>query len=182
MSFVSWILGGFAAFLAIPSTVLFLEVIAATFLPNREIKFVEPSRRKRIAVLVPAHNESSGLQPTLADLKSQLRQGDRLVVVADNCTDDTAAIAKQMGAEVTVRNDTTKIGKGYALDWGVRFLSDQPPEIVMIVDADCRVSPTTVDRLAFVCSTKKRPVQALYLMTAAADRPSITRLPNSPGA
>ena len=141
MSFVSWILGGFAAFLAIPSTVLFLEVIAATFLPNREIKFVEPSRRKRIAVLVPAHNESIGLQPTLADLKSQLRQGDRLVVIADNCTDDTAAIAKQMGAEVTVRNDTTKIGKGYALDWGVRFLSDQPPEIVIIVDADCRVSP-----------------------------------------
>jgi cellulose synthase/poly-beta-1,6-N-acetylglucosamine synthase-like glycosyltransferase len=167
MIFLSCLLGGFIALLAIPSAGLLLEVIAASFLPHREINFVEHRRRDRIAVIVPAHDESSGIQPTLEDIKSQLRQGDRLVVVADNCTDDTAAVAKQMGAEVTVRTDTTQIGKGYALDWGLRFVSDHPPEIVIIVDADCRVSAAAIDRLAFLCSETRRPVQALYLMGAA---------------
>ena len=56
-------------------------------------------------VVVPAHNESLGLVPTLQDIKAQLGAGDRLIVVADNCTDDTAEVAVASGAEVIVRND-----------------------------------------------------------------------------
>jgi cellulose synthase/poly-beta-1,6-N-acetylglucosamine synthase-like glycosyltransferase len=161
----SFLLSGFAALLAVPTATFFLEIVAATFLPRRKLVAGEP-RSRRIAVLIPAHNESAGLQPTLEDVKSQICESDRLIVVADNCTDDTADVAARLGAEVTVRHDLTKIGKGYALDWGLSFLTDTPPYIVIIIDADCRLQAGTIDRLAEVCANTQQPVQSLYLMTA----------------
>jgi glycosyltransferase involved in cell wall biosynthesis len=56
-------------------------------------------------VIVPAHNESAGILPTIEDIKRQLSPGDRLLVVADNCSDDTAAVAAAAGAEVIARDD-----------------------------------------------------------------------------
>src|ERR1035437_9973859 len=169
MTFGSYLLTGFAALLAVPTAVFLFEVLAASFLPKRERIFdAEPDPRGRVAVLIPAHNESVGLQPTLADVKSQLRAGDRLLVVADNCTDETATVAASSGVEVTVRNDPTKIGKGYALDWGLNYLAADAPEIVIIIDADCRVESGAIDRLATVCAKMQRPVQSLYIMTARA--------------
>ena len=108
--------------------------------PEPDLIQDEPHPRGRLAVLVPAHNELVGLRPTLADLKRQLRSDDRLLVVADNCDDDTATVATSLGAEVTVRTDPTKIGKGYALDWGLNHLAKDAPDLVIIVDADCRVT------------------------------------------
>jgi cellulose synthase/poly-beta-1,6-N-acetylglucosamine synthase-like glycosyltransferase len=89
-----------------------------------------------------------------------------LLVVADNCVDDTAAIAVSAGAEVLERQDPTRRGKGYALDYGLRHLASAPPEIVIVVDADCRLAMGAIDRLATTCATSRRPAQALYLMIA----------------
>jgi cellulose synthase/poly-beta-1,6-N-acetylglucosamine synthase-like glycosyltransferase len=55
------------------------------------------------AVLIPAHNEGAGMLPTIRDIQAQLEPNDRILVVADNCTDDTAAIAQAAGVDVTVR-------------------------------------------------------------------------------
>jgi len=118
--------------------------------------------------LIPAHDEAKGILATLNDIKPQLRPTDRLLVVADNCTDDTAAIAASGGAEVTVRSDPLKIGKGYALDWGLTHLASTPPDVVIMIDADCSVTTGTIDRLGSVCEQAQRPVQSLYLMTAPA--------------
>jgi cellulose synthase/poly-beta-1,6-N-acetylglucosamine synthase-like glycosyltransferase len=123
----------------------------------------------RIAVLVPAHNESTGLLPTLEDIKRQLRSGDRLLVVADNCTDDTATVARTAGAEVIERQDPARRGKGYALDFGIQHLSATPPDILIMIDADCRIAPNAIARLTRSCATTHRPVQALYLMAAPAN-------------
>jgi cellulose synthase/poly-beta-1,6-N-acetylglucosamine synthase-like glycosyltransferase len=164
----SLLLAGLAAVFAIPVAIFLTEVVAAFSLARREL-VTRPSqavRETRVAVLVPAHNESVGLLPTLADIKPQLRAGDRLLVVADNCTDDTAEVAASVGAEVLVRNEPEKRGKGYALAYGLTHLSRNPPEIVILVDADCRLAPDTVARLATASATKDRPVQALYLMHA----------------
>jgi len=116
--------------------------------------------------LIPAHDEEKGILATLNDIKPQLRPNDRLLVVADNCTDDTAAIAASGGAEVTVRSDPSKIGKGYALDWGINYLASNPPDIVIMIDADCRAAERVIDSLASVCEQKQRPVQSLYLMAS----------------
>ena len=152
-----------AALFTIPVVVFCIEILAAMILPQQEFLLVE---RRRIAVLVPAHNESTGMLGTLDDIKAQLHSGDRFLVVADNCTDDTAAIAEAAGAEVTERHDATRIGKGYALDWGLQHLSVDSPEIVIVIDADCRLATNALDQLAMACAATGRPTQSLYLMTA----------------
>lgn len=167
MTFASYVLVALACLLAIPVAMFLLEVGAAIALPRRERSVrAAGDVRRRVAVLVPAHNESTGLRPTLDDIKAQLRAGDRLLVVADNCSDDTAAVAAAAGAEVVERHDPVRIGKGYALDWGLRHLAADPPEIVVIVDADCRLAVGTIDRLAMTCAMTRRSVQALDLMVA----------------
>jgi cellulose synthase/poly-beta-1,6-N-acetylglucosamine synthase-like glycosyltransferase len=150
--------------------VFFLEIVAATAL-RRSLRPIWPIRgvRPPVAVLVPAHNESLGLLPTLGNIQSQMLLSDRLLVVADNCSDDTAAVARAGGAEVVERNDPTKLGKGYALDWGVRHLGLNPPQIIIIVDADCRLAKGAIEDLTVACAITGRPVQALYLMTAPID-------------
>ena len=107
---------------------------------------VLPGPRPPLAVLVPAHNESAHLAPTLANLQAQLAPGDRLLVVADNCDDDTAECARRAGAEVVERHDRSRRGKGYALAHGVAHLSRCPPGMVLVVDADCQLSPGALER------------------------------------
>ena len=113
------------ALVAFPVAVLLIEVIVATVSSGRDLAGSDCASDNvwpRMAVLVPAHNESCGLLPTLEDIKPQLRPCDRMLVIADNCTDDTAAVAAACGAEVIERRDAAKRGKGYALDFGLRHL------------------------------------------------------------
>jgi cellulose synthase/poly-beta-1,6-N-acetylglucosamine synthase-like glycosyltransferase len=70
------------------------------------------------------------------------------------------------GAEVTERNEPTKRGKGYALDWGMQQLDSDPRDVVVVVDADCRLENGAIDELVSVCAGTGRPTQALYLMKA----------------
>ena len=154
---------GLAALLFIPALVFFLEVIAS-FLPSP--KHPSGAAPSSIAVIVPAHDESEHIKNTLGDIKAQLRDCDRLIVVADNCTDDTAIVAQSSGAEVIVRNDPDRRGKGYALQFAIDHLRAAPPQCVLFLDADCRIKPGGVFRLSEIAHTKNRPAQALYLMNA----------------
>src|SRR5438270_9989885 len=108
-----------AVVLAIPVAVFFIEVLAALALPQHTVANLRRNNY-RVAVLVPAHNESTGILATLVDIKDQLLPKDRLVVVADNCDDDTATVAAKAGAEVIERYDLIRIGKGFALDFGIQ--------------------------------------------------------------
>jgi cellulose synthase/poly-beta-1,6-N-acetylglucosamine synthase-like glycosyltransferase len=169
---ISSVLVLFAALLAIPVLLFCLEILAALIVPQREFAVADrDAPRRRVAVLVPAHDESTEILDTLGDIKKQLEPGDRLLVVADNCTDDTAAIARAAGTEVTERDDRTRIGKGYALAWGLQHLKADPPGVVIMIDADCRLANDTLKRLATVCAATKRPAQALYLMSEPAGSP-----------
>ena len=167
MIFISFFLTALAILFAIPAVIFFIEIFAAIALPQRDYPVSTSNRsQQRVAVLVPAHDESAGLLPTLSDIKLQIRAGDRLLVVADNCTDDTIAVAAAAGAEVVERNEPERKGKGYALAWGLRHLGVDPPEIVIVIDADCRLAEGMIDRLASACAATHRPVQALDLMIA----------------
>ena len=163
----SYFLTVLACLLAVPVFVFFVEIVASLLLRSPDIAFHSRKElRKSVAILVPAHNESAGIQSTLDNIKPQLLPGDRLLVVADNCTDDTAAVATRAGAEVIIRNDPETLGKGYALDFGIKHLELNPPEIVIFIDADCKAAEGAIDRLAATCAATNRPVQALYLMSA----------------
>jgi len=166
------ILAIMAGLLSVPVAVLLVEVIAALKAPRLQpFEVQDVNIGTRVAVIVPAHNESLGLVPTLQDIKAQLGAGDRLVVVADNCTDDTAAVAGAAGAEVIVRNDPERIGKGFAMGWGITHLRQDPPDFVLFVDADCRLDADLIEGLKRVCQGVGRPVQALFLMRSAENSP-----------
>jgi cellulose synthase/poly-beta-1,6-N-acetylglucosamine synthase-like glycosyltransferase len=123
-------------------------------------------------VLVPAHNEGVGILPTLHDIQAQLGPRDSILVVADNCTDDTAAIAKGAGVEVVVRADPVRRGKGYALEFGVRHLRLDPPDVVVIMDADCRLGENALRCISERAIASGMPVQSLYLMLAPENAPA----------
>ncbi|MBH3426256.1 glycosyltransferase family 2 protein [Pseudomonas alkylphenolica] len=166
ITLLAWLLGAVAVLLLLPVLVLFAQVLLAC-MPARTQPPLHGARG-RVAVLVPAHNEASIISATLASIGVQLHEGDRLLVVADNCSDDTAALAVAAGAEVVVRSNEQQRGKGYALDFGVRHLAAGAPDVVIIIDADCQVGEGAIDHLARRCSQAERPVQALYLMRAPA--------------
>ncbi len=156
------LLSSAALLLIVPVGVLFIEVLFAV--TERKTLSSETGERRRLAIIIPAHNESSIIADALRSIVPQLRELDRILVVADNCVDDTATIAHREGAEVVVRTDSIHRGKGYALDAGVRHLEHDPPDTVIVIDADCQVTQGAIDRLARVCARIGRPTQALYLM------------------
>jgi cellulose synthase/poly-beta-1,6-N-acetylglucosamine synthase-like glycosyltransferase len=173
MLLLQLVIGAAALLLLFPILVLTVEIVAA--LPGGAAAGT-PQRRLRVAVLMPAHDEALTIGETIRALLPQLRDRDRLLVVADNCSDTTASVAAGSGAHVVVRTDPTRRGKGYALDFGMRSLERDPPEVVVIVDADCRVVEGSLDLLARACAASSRPVQACYLMRSPAGAGPLVRI------
>jgi len=147
---------------------------AAALLPARRRRY-DAMRRPRLAILVPAHNEAHVIRQTLDNLRRQILAGDWLVVIADNCTDDTARIARDSGTLVFERHDELHQGKSYALDFGLRSLGSDPPEVLVVVDADCQADSGSIDRMARLASATGAPVQANYLLESP-DEPKLAEL------
>jgi cellulose synthase/poly-beta-1,6-N-acetylglucosamine synthase-like glycosyltransferase len=164
---LEFILLGMAIVLLVPTGLFFVECFTALINP-RSTRRSTPPASPRTAVLVPAHNESTGIEPTLRSVLSQLGPTDRLVVIADNCDDDTAEVARRTGATVIERRDDQRRGKGYALDFGLQFLAADPPDVVAIVDADCIVMERAIERISTLAMERGRPVQCVYLLTPPA--------------
>jgi len=99
----------------------------------------------------------------LQDVKSQVQENDRVIVIADNCVDTTAAVARSHGAEAFERFDENDRGKAYALRFALEKLEADPPEIVIIVDADCRISSDALAHLSSKAARLDRPVQGSYI-------------------
>lgn len=146
--------------LLIPAAVLLVEALAS-LLPEKAPK-PALGPRPRLAVLVPAHDEALMIAGTVRALRDELAPGDRLIVVADNCSDETGDIAASLGAEVIARTDTSRRGKSFALGFGVRHLAADPPDVVIVVDADCKPDAGALETIGRRAFETERPVQALY--------------------
>ncbi len=125
----------------------------------------------KFLVVVPAHNESSGLTATIASVLAQEypKHHVRCVVVADNCTDDTAEIAAAAGAQVVIRTDTARQGKGHALGWTFALLQELAWDAVCIIDADSVVEPGFLQALDASLKQGNHVVQARYDFLPARD-------------
>lgn len=120
----------------------------------------------RFLILIPAHNEER-LLPGLLQSLDRLDYPESLYsvhVVADNCTDQTAAVAEQAGAEVYIRQDKSLRGKGYALQWLLERLwaAGELHDAVVILDADSIVSPNFLRVMATRLAQGERVIQAYY--------------------
>ncbi|MGB7323931.1 MAG: glycosyltransferase family 2 protein [Rubripirellula sp.] len=165
---LEWTIGLVAMTFLVPTFMLMAQCVVGSF-PRRRL-LDTPSQspgRPSVDVLVPAHNEESVIGATIESIRRQLIPGDRLLVVADNCNDATADVARAVGAVVTERFDDTKRAKGFAVDHGLKILQQEPRDVVLMVDADCDVFDGSIDRLARLAISTGGPVQANYQMPAA---------------
>jgi cellulose synthase/poly-beta-1,6-N-acetylglucosamine synthase-like glycosyltransferase len=156
-----------------PVLVFTVEVLAGTFCRKRRT-VKRPSKRPRIAVLMPAHNEEPVIEGSLLAISKQLAEGDRIVVVADNCSDRTGDIARSHGAEVIERTDKQRRGKGYAADYGVQYIAKDPPDVVIFMDADCAPDANTIEKIANAAALSGQPTQAVNLVDDATADPRPT--------
>ena len=119
---------------------------------------VPPLLQHSFAILIPAHNEESLLPRCLRSIPYS--PNIRMIVVADNCTDATANIASNIGAVCVVRNDRTRIGKGYALAYGLPTAFSTRPDAILILDADCELAPDTLAAFDAALARGQQVIQA----------------------
>jgi len=127
----------------------------------------------RIALVAPAHNEAAGLGRTLQNLLAiAAKDGNTdVVVIADNCTDATADIARAAGAKVLERTDPQNRGKGYALDYAFRELATASYAAYAIIDADSVADTNFIEALRNHFGSGAQALQARYTVLNADESP-----------
>ncbi len=116
-------------------------LIGTEYMTVPTVPFLAVSPTAAVTVFIPAHNEAATIGATLASLRNQTMLPARIIVVADNCTDETALIAAANGAGVfTTHGNTAK--KAGALNQALtRVLPELPPrDLVLVMDADSLLS------------------------------------------
>ena len=171
MGALAWMVAAGQLLLALPFLV---ELFAG--LPRSPRGMTPAATLPRTIILMPAHDEARQIGAILAALRLVLPEGMRLLVIADNCRDDTAAVARAAGAPVIERHDPDRRGKGHALAWGREHLRADPPEVVIVLDADCRAEPGALARLAAGAHAAQAPVQGLYLLAPQPDAPAMVQV------
>ena len=156
---------GAEAVLALMIAYLLLLTCAALLAP-RATKQRQGGPTYRFLIMVPAHNEERLLPGLLANLR-QIDYPKSLYaihVVADNCTDRTAELARAGGAVVHERVDDQQRGKGYALQWLIQQVWDSavPHDAALILDADSIVSPNFLTVMDARLACGERAIQAYY--------------------
>ena len=160
----SLVLTFIAVVITIPIVVFATECWSA-ILQKKSQGASNSSKRPISAVLIPAHNEAEHIHLVVEEARKQLTVSDRLIVIADNCSDSTAELAYTAGAEVIERTNEIERGKGYALDAGLKHLENTgSPEVVVFLDADCVMNYGTIENITSLAHATGRPVQAKYLM------------------
>jgi cellulose synthase/poly-beta-1,6-N-acetylglucosamine synthase-like glycosyltransferase len=138
-----------------------------TWTPSDSTK---PQRRLRLVVLVPAHNEQHTIDSAVRSLlRCAYPQADRrVIVIADNCDDETTHAARAAGAETWERVEPSRRGKGFALAWALERLRTEDAEFdaVVTVDADCTVSRNL---LSAIDVRLRRGAEALQVNYVAAN-------------
>ena len=138
---------------------------------------VQTNAHKRFAILIPAHNEEALLGNLLESL-SQLtypKESYTVYVIADNCTDGTADIARRFeGVRFYERFDAEKRGKGYALHWMWQQMEESGLvyDAYLILDADSMVVPAFLEAMNKELVKGARALQACNTVLNVADSPS----------
>lgn len=127
-------------------------------------------------IIIPAHDEEAVIGRAVATLRSAVPTSTRILVVADNCEDGTADVAAESGAEVIVRDDPDRRGKGYALAAARQHLADAPPDVVVVVDADCELDQKSLTALSAAARDCARPCQAINLLSPDISGPVVVQI------
>jgi len=125
-----------------------------------------PSHPARFLIVIPAHDEEANIQSTIESCRTVSYDPAlyRVLVIADNCNDRTAHVARAAGVEVLERTDPVRRSKGHALE----FFFEQRPGVandvdaVVLIDADTVVDPRILSAFAVALAEGKDWVQCYY--------------------
>lgn len=165
------------ATLAVATALLatYLSILLVAACVGRRASAPVANRDSRFAILVPAHNEELLLARLLDSLLAQDYPTDRLdvFVVADNCTDRTAEIARSLGAFTYEREDRSDIGKGFALRWLLRLVqaNHQPYDAYIVFDADSVVRSGFLSSMDGRLQRGAHVIQGYYSVLNASESP-----------
>lgn len=140
-------------------------LLLATVLSGRAPVPKPSSRTVKFDVLVPAHNELPVIERVVHSLRRLDWPADRfrIIVIADNCTDSTATLARNAGALVFERHDLELRGKGYALAYAfARSAAEGWADAVVVIDADAEVSTNLLESFAARIEGGAPAIQAHY--------------------
>jgi cellulose synthase/poly-beta-1,6-N-acetylglucosamine synthase-like glycosyltransferase len=130
----------------LPYLLLLLATALAAILARRS-PHPEDAPQSRFLIVIPAHNEESGIAQTVASCRAADYPESlfSVVVIADNCADRTAAVAAGAGARVVERCDAARKSKGYAIESLIEKLVQSGEfdalDALVIVDADTTIDP-----------------------------------------
>jgi len=179
MQILSWLILGLEALLALPVLYLCIVSVFAILNAKRRKRDCEtyPAPRTRFAILIPAHNERAVLGTLLDNLAELNYPRDRyaVFVVADNCTDTTAELARaRRGVHVYERFDQDQRGKGYALNWLLRQLKNDHLrfDAYVMLDADSVVDASFLLAMNRELLCGARALQGRYTVLNATDSPN----------
>jgi cellulose synthase/poly-beta-1,6-N-acetylglucosamine synthase-like glycosyltransferase len=149
----------------------YLALLAAVSLRSPKRPVCRRDDGPRFDVVIPAHDEASTIARTVTSVHGvdYPRASYRVVVVADNCSDDTAERARAAGAHVLVRVDPDKRGKGHALAHAFAWSrANGHADAVVVIDADTSVSPNLLSAFAARLACGAEAMQADYGVRNAA--------------
>lgn len=147
----------------LPLVLELLVLSAASLLPAPRVARVGGSERIRLAVLVPAHNEAAGIACCVKSLCGSQQPPAAVYVIAHNCTDATADLARSAGAQVLVLDDDGARGKGAALLFGLDHAIARGDDAVLVIDADSTVDPHLTATVTAAFQRGAAAVQARYI-------------------
>jgi 1,2-diacylglycerol 3-beta-glucosyltransferase len=131
----------------------------------------------RLLFLIPAHNEEKLLGECLTSLSTMdyPRASYRFIVIADNCTDNTAEVARKLGVECLIRSEPEERGKPAALAWALDRIGIEEFDAIVVLDADTMVEAEFAKGLAQHAPLSSIAVQA-YFGSANENASQLTRL------
>ena len=121
----------------------YLGLVVASALGHRRRAPRAGDGSTRFLIVIPAHDEEASIAATVASCRASAYDRDRfrVLVVADNCTDRTAEVARGAGAEVFERTDPLRRSKGYALEDVFNGGATRGVDAVVVIDADTVLDP-----------------------------------------
>ncbi len=155
-------------FILLAPLVLYQFFLSLLAINSKKRTSFEADRNRKFALIVPAHNEENVIAQTLYSLSGLIypKKLFDVYVVADNCTDETANIARSIGVNVLERTHEAKKGKGYALRWAFdRILETRENyDALIVVDADSLISGNYLEVMNYYLEQGNRVIQSSDLV------------------
>lgn len=161
--YLFWSLGALLIYI-----ISYLYFLAALSLMPSSKGNHSPKPETKFVILIPAYNEARVIEIPLKSIKN-LNYPKTLyetIVIADNCTDETAKIVTDNGVRCLKRNDREKKGKGFALQWAFEYLKKKKAfhmyDAFVIIDADTIVDPNFLKEMDKKIAGKEKAIQGYY--------------------